>query len=136
MNYRAYRAAFLIKYYKSNVVYLDGKTIKDRRYDPEIEDVDLVDLANPRKHRIVHWDINIGVLKLETVDNTEEPKETLTIPDIRNKLGAITNILKLLDDRNYPSLLDRVDPDGGLLNQAKREVNYLAQREVFELFEK
>ena len=51
----------------------------------------------------------------------------LTIPDIRNKLSPITHLITVIEDV-------RIDKNKWLpeaLDNAKRSVNYLAQREVY-----
>lgn len=59
-------------------------------------------------------------------DNPSE-KEILCIPDIRNKLSPITHLITVieLDDERIKEML----PDA--LTNAKRVINYLAQREVY-----
>lgn len=52
-------------------------------------------------------------------------QETLTVPDIRNKLSPITHLIGMIE-REEPDFIEKAIP------QAKISVNYLAQREVYE----
>ena len=51
-------------------------------------------------------------------------ESTLGIPDIRNKLSPITHLISMVE-RNEPEFTKQAIP------QAKKSVNYLAQREVY-----
>lgn len=60
--------------------------------------------------------------KLLEILRTDE--DTLTIPDIRNKLSPITHLISLVE-RNESDFIEKV------ISQAKESVNYLSQREVY-----
>ncbi|HSE99948.1 MAG TPA: hypothetical protein VLA48_03545 [Nitrososphaeraceae archaeon] len=52
--------------------------------------------------------------------------ETLTIPDIRNKLSPITNMIALFERGEYAYIKNKG------LDEVKKSINYLAQRDVYE----
>ena len=51
-------------------------------------------------------------------------ESTLTVPDIRNKLSPITHLISMVE-RKEPDYIKKAIP------QAKKSVNYLAQRDVY-----
>lgn len=54
-------------------------------------------------------------------------RETLEIADIRNKLSAITTLIDLFERDEFAYIKNK-----GLM-EAKKSVNYLADREIYEL---
>jgi hypothetical protein len=52
-------------------------------------------------------------------------KESLDIPDIRNKLSPITNLIQLIEKGEFGWAMKQ-------LKQCKKSVNYLADRKVFD----
>lgn len=50
-------------------------------------------------------------------------KEFLSIPDIRNKLSPVTNMIALIERGEFGMIK---------LEEVKKSINYLAQREVYE----
>lgn len=57
----------------------------------------------------------------------KENKNILTIPDIRNKLSPITNMVALFERGEY----DYIKEKG--LDEVKKSINYLCDREVYKL---
>ena len=53
--------------------------------------------------------------------------EYLSIPDIRNKLSPITNMITLFERGKYAYIKERG------LDEVKKSVNYLSDREIYEL---
>jgi hypothetical protein len=58
-----------------------------------------------------------------------EPEHSLTVPDIRNKLSAVTHLVSLIerdfDDERIGEMILEAIP------QVKDSINYLAQRQVY-----
>ena len=73
------------------------------------------------KYTDEEWD----ALQLE-IKNKKIEKEYLSIPDIRNKLSPITNMIALFERGEYAYIKNKG------LDEVKRSINYLAQREVYE----
>lgn len=62
-----YEETIINKVMKSDVVFIDDKTIVDRYKKPEIEDwMSALDNAD-NKYNIVYWDEKTRVLKLKTI---------------------------------------------------------------------
>jgi len=53
-------------------------------------------------------------------------KESLDIPDIRNKLTPITNMIELFERGEYTYIKNKG------LDEVKKSINYLAQRDVYK----
>lgn len=53
--------------------------------------------------------------------------EFLSIPDIRNKLSPITNMITLFERGEYAYINNKG------LDEVKKSINYLANREVYKL---
>lgn len=68
-----------------------------------------------QKYSDEDWEKLVGETKI---------KEFLSIPDIRNKLTPITNIIALFE-RGHIDMIK--------LEEVKKSVNYLADREVYKL---
>lgn len=75
-----------------------------------------------------------------TIENAQEKifdffkinKDTLSIPDIRNKLSPLTHLITVIEDER----IKEKDWLPEALKGAKRSVNYLAQRDVYPKKEK
>ena len=66
-----------------------------------------------------------SITPINSSDKNEATGEsTLGIPDIRNKLSPITHLISMVE-RNEPKFIKKAIP------QAKKSVNYLAQRDVY-----
>lgn len=63
----------------------------------------------------------------EEWNNMIDKLETLSIPDIRNKLSPITNMIALFERGEYAYIKNKG------LDEVKKSINYLAQRDVYEL---
>jgi len=74
------------------------------------------------KYTDEEWD----ALQLE-IKNKKIEKEYLSIPDIRNKLSPITNMIALFERGEYAYIKNKG------LDEVKRSINYLSDREVYEL---
>jgi len=61
-----------------------------------------------------------------TVLKYQENNKSLKIPDIRNKLSPITNMIALFERGEYAYIKNKS------LDEVKKSINYLAQREVYE----
>lgn len=64
---------------------------------------------------------------LEEIEKTKhliEFEDSLEIPDIRNKLSPITNMIALFEAGEFDMIK---------LEEVKKSINYLCQREVYEL---
>lgn len=57
----------------------------------------------------------------------KELKNSLTIPDIRNKLSPITNMIALFERGEYTYIKNKG------LDEVKKSINYLCDREVYKL---
>jgi hypothetical protein len=57
--------------------------------------------------------------------NGEKDCDTLTVPDLRNKLSPICHLILLVEDGDYIEAVNAIE-------KAKEMVNYIAQREVYE----
>ena len=67
-----------------------------------------------------------GVREEDFDDIAEElSKEFLDIPDVRNKLTPLTHLISMVERNHEKHIKDA-------LPQAKKSINYLAQREVFK----
>ena len=57
--------------------------------------------------------------------NIDDVSESLEIPDIRNKLSPLTHLIWCAENERGEKHLEKAIP------QAKKSINYLAQREVY-----
>lgn len=67
---------------------------------------------------------------LEEIEKTKhliEFEDSLEIPDIRNKLSPITNMIALFERGEFAYIKNKG------LDEVKKSVNYLADREVYKL---
>jgi len=89
-------------------------------------EIEMHDLVNQVKQLMTERD----ELKTENEILTELSDEpTLTVPDIRNKLTPITHLIAMVE-RGENELIQKS------LSQAKESVNYLAQRNVYQITSK
>jgi|SRR6187402_435999 len=67
---------------------------------------------------------------LEEIEKTKHlilyDEKLLYVPDIRNKLTPITNMITLFEDGEYDYIKDNC------LEEVKKSVNYLADRQIYE----
>ena len=81
------------------------------------------------KYQVDFASNNRGICKedfdalVEELSNLNE--ESITIPDVRNKLTPLTHLICMVE-RNHENHIKDALP------QAKKSINYLAQREVFK----
>jgi len=69
---------------------------------------------------------NIILEEIEKTKHLIEFKDSLEIPDIRNKLSPITNMIALFERGDYAYIKNKG------LDEVKKSINYLTQREVYE----
>ena len=82
-------------------------------------------LDEHRKHSNLDW-AEIAARKIYS--SYLNNKNNLTIPDIRNKLTPVVNLLALLQ---CDEMVDEFIPKE--IEQCKKSINYLAQRDVYPL---
>jgi len=61
---------------------------------------------------------------------SQQEEHILPIPDIRNKLSPIVNLIKMIENGLDPKYIDKE------IERSKISINYLADREVFKFNEK
>lgn len=71
------------------------------------------------------WDALVEKTKIWFAE--KESKNSLTIPDIRNKLSPITNMIALFERGDYACIKNKE------LYEVKKSINYLCNREVYKI---
>ena len=79
---------------------------------------------NDQEHTSTWHDKQDLISAIEQLNIGSVSESTLTAPDIRNKLSPITHLISMVE-REEPFYIKKAIP------QAKKSVNYLAQREVY-----
>ena len=72
------------------------------------------------------WNSDKTEMAKQAILEYQENNKSLKIPDIRNKLSPITNMIALFERGEYAYIKNKG------LDEVKRSINYLAQREVYE----
>jgi hypothetical protein len=62
---------------------------------------------------------------LELIEFNKDDQGSITIPDIRNKLSPLTHLISMVERGEQEYALES-------LEQAKKSINYLSRREVYE----
>ena len=97
--------------------------MKTKYLDNEIELLNAIkrndELSDYGKEKLSEFNAIKQALTIPVVSES-----TLTVPDIRNKLSPITHLISMVE-REEPYYIKKAIP------QAKKSVNYLAQRDVY-----
>lgn len=72
------------------------------------------------------WNSDKTEMVKQAILEYQENNKSLTIPDIRNKLSPITNMIALFERGEYAYIKNKS------LDEVKRSINYLSDREVYE----
>lgn len=70
-------------------------------------------------------DLNAYALGMGDLKKELDKEGFLTLPDLRNKLSPICHLISMLEIGEFDLALDS-------LEQVRKSVNYIAQRDVFE----
>ena len=73
------------------------------------------------------WNSDKTEMAKQAILEYQENNKSLKIPDIRNKLSPITNMIALFERGEYAYIKNKS------LDEVKRSINYLSDREVYEL---
>ena len=113
-------------FYNNLISLIKNTLINDPNFKGSWNELSFYDREGKIHYGLFVEKANIILEEIEKTKHLIEFEDSLEVPDIRNKLSPITNMIALFERGEYAYIKDKG------LDEVKKSVNYLAQRDVYE----
>lgn len=114
-------------FYNNLVTLIKNTLINDPNFKGTWNELSFYDREGKVHYGLFVEKANIILEEIEKTKHLIEFEDSLEVPDIRNKLSPITNFIALFERGEYAYMKNKG------LDEVKKSINYLAQRDVYEL---